>query len=185
MDANAYACILTSYGVGGEWEQALACTCVRAHERFSCLVDRLPRMFIIFFLPKDSPPELTPPTPNKQTVLGRLEDGSEAQAPRQGVPSLCNYNAAMMAVARAGRLDEVRSVFARLRARGLKPDAFTYAAAIVGCTKSGNAGEARRLFEEARATRGLSPTMEVYGTMLDAYSKVGRWVGGGRKEERT
>lgn len=102
-------------------------------------------------------------------MLGRLEDGTEPGAPPVTVS---NYNAAIMGMARVGKLDEVRGLLARLRAQGLQPDAFTYAVAINGCSRSGNADEARRLFDEARATPELSPTMEVYGTMLDAYAKV-------------
>ena len=102
-------------------------------------------------------------------MLGRLEDGSERQAPPV---SVCNYNAAMMAVARAGQMEEIHNLFARLRARDLQPDGFTYAAAIVGCTRSGHVREARRLCDEAVTTPGVKLTMEVYGTIVNAYSKV-------------
>lgn len=87
--------------------------------------------------------------------------------------TVCNYNAAMMAVARAGEVGEIHRIFSRIRARGLHPDGFTYAAAIVGCTRSGRAGEARRLCDEVLAEgAGVKVTMEVYGAIIDAYSKV-------------
>lgn len=107
-------------------------------------------------------------------MLSRLENGTEAHAPPE-CPSLCNYNAAMMAVARAGQLDKIQDVFSRLKARGFTPDSFTYAAAIAGCARRGENGEARRLFEEAVRSPHVTPTVEMYGTMLDAYAKVFFW----------